>query len=78
MQCVFCVTPHPQTSHPSLAIANVSGFLVFMVGQQTYIWKFKAKDLHGLAVYVHQIINLKNFLLVCDVYNLVNHSSSQR
>jgi cleavage and polyadenylation specificity factor subunit 1 len=50
--------PPPQTSPPSLAIANVSSFLVYTVGQKIYIWQFKDKDMPGLifidsAVYVH-------------------------
>jgi hypothetical protein len=53
---------------------------VSTVGQRIYIWQFEDKDLHSLAsaLFVHQISNLKNFLLVGDMHKSVNRSSSRR
>lgn len=62
---------------PITAVAAVNGYLVATVGQKIYIFQFKNKDLYGVAfidsqVYIHQLVTLKNFILVGDVMKSVD------
>ena len=62
---------------PITAIASVNGNLVATVGQKIYVFQFKDKDLFGMAfidsqVYIHQLVSLKNFILVGDIMKSVD------
>lgn len=59
------------------ALSQVSGFLVSAVGQKIYIWQLTDNDLVGVAfidtqIYTHQILAIKNLLLVADVYKSIS------
>ena len=59
------------------AIAAVAGFLVAAVGQKVYVFELKNKELFGMAfidsqIYIHQLVSLKNFILVGDAMNSVD------
>lgn len=62
---------------PVTSITAVNGYLVATVGQKIYIFQFKNKDLFGVAfidsrIYIHQLVSLKNFILVGDVMKSVD------
>lgn len=62
---------------PVTAISQVLGFLVSAVGQKIYIWQLKDDDLNGVAfidtqIYIHQIITIKNMILVADVFKSIS------
>ena len=62
---------------PITAISSVNGNLVATVGQKIYVFQFKDKDLLGMAfidsqVYIHQLVSLKNFILVGDIMKSVD------
>lgn len=62
---------------PVTALSQVSGFLVSAVGQKIYIWQLTDNDLVGVAfidtqIYTHQILSIKNLLLVADVYKSIS------
>ena len=62
---------------PITAISSVNGNLVATVGQKIYVFQFKDKDLFGMAfidsqVYIHQLVSLKNFILVGDIMKSVD------
>jgi cleavage and polyadenylation specificity factor subunit 1 len=62
---------------PVTAIAAVRGFLASAIGQKIYVWQLKDDDLVGIAfidtqIYTHQLLGIKNFLLVGDVYKSVS------
>ena len=62
---------------PITAISSVNGNLVATVGQKIYVFQFKDKDLFGMAfidsqVYIHQLVTLKNFILVADIMKSVD------
>jgi len=62
---------------PVTAISQVLGFLVTAVGQKIYIWQLKDNDLVGVAfidtqIYIHQILSIKNLILVADVFKSIS------
>ncbi|KAK9877151.1 hypothetical protein WA026_016894 [Henosepilachna vigintioctopunctata] len=62
---------------PVTALSQVSGFLVSAIGQKIYIWQLTDNDLVGVAfidtqIYTHQILTIKNLLLVADVYKSIS------
>lgn len=62
---------------PITAISAVNGYLVATEGQKIYVYKFKDRELFGLAfidsqIYIHQLVSLKNFILVGDVMKSVD------
>ncbi|XP_050311770.1 LOW QUALITY PROTEIN: cleavage and polyadenylation specificity factor subunit 1 [Anthonomus grandis grandis] len=62
---------------PVTALSQVKGFLVSAVGQKIYIWQLKDNDLIGIAfidtqIYTHQILTIKNLILIGDVYQSVS------
>ncbi|XP_066151445.1 cleavage and polyadenylation specificity factor subunit 1-like [Euwallacea fornicatus] len=62
---------------PVTALSQVKGFLISAVGQKIYIWQLKDNDLIGIAfidtqVYTHQILTIKNLILIADVYQSIS------
>ncbi|CAG9764667.1 unnamed protein product [Ceutorhynchus assimilis] len=62
---------------PVTALSQVKGFLISAVGQKIYIWQLKDNDLIGVAfidtqVYTHQILTIKNLILIGDVYQSIS------
>merc|ERR1712071_749803 len=59
------------------AISSVSGYLVAAIGQKIYLWQLKNDDLVGIAfidteIYIHQLLNIRSFILAADVYKSVS------
>ena len=59
------------------AICSVCGYLVAAIGQKIYLWQLKDDDLVGIAfidteIYIHQLLNIKSFILAADVYKSVS------
>lgn len=62
---------------PVSAISHVMGFLVSAVGQKIYLWQLKDNDLIGVAfmdtnIYVHEMVSVKSYILVADVYKSIS------
>lgn len=62
---------------PVAAISSVCGYLVAAIGQKIYLWQLKNDDLVGIAfidteIYIHQLLNIKSFILAADVYKSVS------
>lgn len=62
---------------PVSSISYVSGFLITAVGQKVYLWQLKDNDLVGVAfmdttIYIHDMVSIKNYILIADVYQSVS------
>lgn len=62
---------------PVSSISYVSGFLITAVGQKIYLWQLKDNDLVGVAfmdttIYIHDMVSIKNYILIADVYQSVS------
>lgn len=62
---------------PVLSISYVAGFLITAVGQKIYLFQLKDNDLVGVAfmdttIYVHDMVSIKNYILIADVYQSVS------
>lgn len=62
---------------PVSSISYVAGFLITAVGQKIYLWQLKDNDLVGVAfmdttIYIHDMVSIKNYILVADVYQSVS------